>query len=384
MSWSGTQITVTVCALCTFTALSVACLILSEKRKADNNKGGRDVVEGVLGCIGNTPLVRISSLSEATGCIILAKAEMLNPGGSIKDRVALEIVREALANGSLRPGGLITEGTAGSTGVSLAMVAAAVGCRCQIFMPDDAAIEKSEELSARGATVTRVRPVSIAHPEHMVKQAAAAAQEAGGFFADQFENLANCRAHVATGEEIWRQTGGKVDAFVCGAGTGGTLAGVSKALKAQRPEVRAFLVDPQGSSLYLKVKRGVLYTQHEAEGRRLRHPFDTVTEGVGLNRLTANFQQAQIDDAFRCSDQEAVHMAAHLLRTDGLWVGSSSAVNCVGAVKAARALGPGHTVVTVLCDGGSRHLSKFHNPDFLKQHGLHPLPHDGSLAWLGS
>ncbi|GFR45963.1 hypothetical protein Agub_g7432 [Astrephomene gubernaculifera] len=342
-----------------------------------------EVRSGVLGLIGNTPLVRIASLSEETGCEILAKAEMLNPGGSVKDRVALQVVSEALSEGRLAPGGLITEGTAGSTGVSLAMVAAALGCRCAITMPDDAAIEKATMIQAYGAAVQRVRPVSIVHPDHPVNVARReAVATPGALFADQFENEANYRAHVKTGEEIWRQTGGRLHAFVSGAGTGGTIAGVSRSLKARDPRVRVFLIDPPGSSLFNKVKRGVMYAREEAEGKRLRNPFDTITEGIGINRLTANFNRALVDDAFRGSDREAVEMASYLLRNEGLWVGSSAAMNCVGAVKAARALGPGHVVVTLLCDGGHRHLSKFHNPEYLAQMGLTPVAQGRSLDFV--
>ncbi|PSC75522.1 cysteine synthase 2 [Micractinium conductrix] len=333
------------------------------------------VGEGLVDLIGNTPLIRIRSLSEETGCEILAKAEFLNPGGSVKDRVALQVIQEAVAEGRLRPGGLVTEGTVGSTGVSLAMCAAAFGCRAFIAMPDDAAIEKAQMLEALGAEVQRLRPVSITHPDHFVNVArrrAAAAEDGNSLFADQFETPANFRAHLKTGEEILRQTGGRLHAFVSGAGTGGTIAGVSAALKQRRPEVQVFLVDPPGSSLYNKVTRGVMYTREEAEGKRLRHPFDTITEGIGINRLTANFSRAKVDGAFKGSDREAVEMAQYLLRNEGLFVGSSAAMNCVGAVKVARALGSGHTIVTVLCDGGHRHLSKFHSPAYLAESGLTP------------
>lgn len=344
---------------------------------------GTHVVVGVVGAIGNTPLICIESLSKATGCKILGKAEFLNPGGSVKDRVALRIVQEALSSGALQPGGLITEGTAGSTGVSLAMVAAAYGCHCFIAMPDDAAIEKAQLLQALGAEVQRLRPVSITHPEHPVNVARRRADEVpGAVFADQFENLANLRAHLDTGREILQQTGGQLDAFVSGAGTGGTIAGVSRVLKAHNPHIQVVLADPQGSSLFNKVKRGVLYTWHEAEGKRLKNPFDTITEGVGLNRLTANFAAAAVDDAVRVTDREAVEMAAYLLRNDGLFVGSSAAVNCVGAVKVARALGPGHTIVTVLCDGGARHLSKFHSPAYLQEVDLSPTASGPDLSWV--
>ena len=334
------------------------------------------VVEGVAGLVGRTPLVRISSLSAATGCEILAKAEFLNPGGSVKDRVALQILREAAAGGRVRPGDWVCEGTAGSTGISLALLSRSAGLRSLVVMPDDAAEEKAEAVRAHGGEAVRVRPVSIAHPEHFVNRARRAAEERGGVFADQFENLANYRAHLQTGEEIWEQCGGSLDAFVCAAGTGGTVAGVSQALKGRDPRVRAFLIDPPGSSLYNRVQRGVMYTREEAEGKRLKNPFDTVTEGIGINRLTANFLQASVDAALRGTDQEAVDMARHLLQEDGLFVGSSSAMNCVGAVKVAQRLGPGHTIVTVLCDGGSRHLSKFHSPSYLEAAGLQ-WPRDG-------
>ncbi|KAG1668476.1 hypothetical protein FOA52_005249 [Chlamydomonas sp. UWO 241] len=361
----------------------------------------RSTCDGVLGAIGHTPLVRIASLSRETGCEIYAKAEFLNPGGSVKDRVALQVVREALERGDLLAGGgdLITEGTAGSTGVSLALVAAAFGCRAFVALPDDAATEKAAILEALGAEVARVRPVSITHPDHHVNVARrrAAAERAAGrraLFADQFESPANFRAHLGTGEEIWEQVGGAaagggtgggegggggtaaggrgLHAFVSGAGTGGTIAGVSCVLKRHDPTVKVFLIDPPGSSLYNKVTRGVMYTREEAEGKRLRNPFDTITEGIGINRVTANFQLAQIDGAFKGTDREAVEMAAYLLRNDGIFIGSSAAMNCVGAVKAARLLGPGHTVVTVLCDGGQRHLSKFHSAQYLAGMSLSP------------
>ncbi|GLC62197.1 hypothetical protein PLESTB_001854200 [Pleodorina starrii] len=365
-------------ALAAGAGATICYLYLSMTKRQDE-----EIRNGVLDLIGNTPLIRLASLSKETGCEILAKAEMLNPGGSVKDRVALQVASEALAEGRLAPGSLITEGTAGSTGVSLAMVAAALGCSCAITMPDDAAVEKANMIKAYGATVQRVRPVSIVHPDHPVNVARrTAAATPGALFADQFENEANYRAHLKTGEEIWRQTRGRVDAFVSGAGTGGTIAGVSVSLKARNPRVKVFLVDPPGSSLFNKVKRGVLYTYEEAEGKRLRNPFDTITEGIGLNRLTANFDRAVIDDAFRGTDREAVEMSQYLLRNEGLWVGSSAAMNCVGAVKAARALGPGHVVVTLLCDGGHRHLSKFHNPDYLEQMGLAPVGQGRGLGFV--
>ncbi|KAJ0924255.1 putative cystathionine beta-synthase [Helianthus annuus] len=338
---------------------------------------------GIVGAIGNTPLIRINSLSDATGCEILAKAEFLNPGGSVKDRVAVQIIEEALESGQLLKGGVVTEGSAGSTAISLATVAPAYGCKCHVVIPDDAAIEKSEILEALGATVERVRPVSITHKDHFVNIARRRALEAnklalqhisvtdvknvtngcssekhkGGFFADQFENLANYRAHYeGTGPEIWEQTGGKLHAFIAAAGTGGTVAGVSRFLKEKDPGIKCFLVDPPGSGLFNKVTRGVMYTKEEAEGKRLKNPFDTITEGIGINRLTENFKMAQLDGAFKGTDIEAVEMSRFLLKNDGLFIGSSSAMNCVGAVRLARLLGPGHTIVTILCDSGMKWL----------------------------
>ncbi|OAE18964.1 hypothetical protein AXG93_461s1050 [Marchantia polymorpha subsp. ruderalis] len=364
------------------------------ENKAKVQRVKRSVKNGLVGLIGNTPLIKIRSLSDATGCEILGKAEFLNPGGSVKDRVAVKIIQEALQNGTLRVGGLITEGSAGSTGVSLAMVASAYGCKCHVVIPDDAAIEKAQNLEALGATVERVRPVSITHKDHFVNIARRRATDAetlrlrnsqvtqlkglqenrGGFFADQFENLANFRAHYeGTGPEIWQQTGGNMHAFVAAAGTGGTIAGVSCFLKDQDSGVKCYLIDPPGSSLFNRVTRGVMYTREEAEGKRLKNPFDTITEGIGINRLTENFKLAQLDGAFRGTDKEAVEMSRFLLREDGLFVGSSSAMNCVGAVRVARQLGPGHTIVTILCDSGARHLSKFHNPKYLAEHGLTPF-----------
>ncbi len=415
------------------------------------------MARSVLDTVGNTPMIRVASLSDATGCDVLIKCEFANPGGSVKDRVALEIVRAAMADGTLRRGGVVAEGTAGSTGVSVAMVAVALGCEAFLSLPDDAAAEKQMLMRAFGAVVEPVRPVAITHEDHFVNVARRRVEAAnargsrppdegkngendradndggGGLFCDQFENLANARAHFqGTGPEIWEQvralaptSGGarageedgsrrrwkfsrrrmtppkRLDAFVCACGTGGTLAGVASFLRNADPRIECFLVDPQGSSLYNKVTRGVLYTHQEAEGKRLRNPFDTITEGVGINRLTRNFavalgREALFDDggrtggrrvdsngrtkepeslisgAFRCSDREAVEMSRFLARNDGLFLGSSSCVNIVGAVKTARRLGPGKRVVTIACDGGGRHLSKFWSAEYLEKHGLTP------------
>eukprot|EP01134_Creolimax_fragrantissima_P008508 CFRG8508T1 len=339
------------------------------------------VRQGVVGLIGNTPLVEIKSLSAATGCRILGKCEFVNPGGSVKDRVALQLIQEAEENGLLKPGDTIYEGTAGSTGISLAMLARAKGYRCCIYMPDDQAQEKVDALLKFSADVIRVRPVSIVNENHFVNLARKQAQTheermkdgTRGYFCDQFENLANFRAHyLHTGPEIARDasfSGVSIDAFVCAAGTGGTMAGISCSL-VEITDCQVFLIDPPGSSLYNKVMNDVMYTNEEAEGKRLANPFDTITEGIGINRLTANFKEAEIDHAFKGTDQEAVDMANYLLRHEGMYVGSSSAMNCVGAVKASRKLGPGHTIVTVLCDGGARHASKLYNDTFLAENGL--------------
>ncbi|CAO2833666.1 unnamed protein product [Amaranthus hypochondriacus] len=380
---------------------------------------------GVVAAIGNTPLIRINSLSDATGCEILGKAEFLNPGGSVKDRIAVKIIQEAFSSGQLAPGGVVTEGSAGSTAISLATVAPAYGCKCHVVIPDDVAIEKSQILEALGATVERVRPVSITHRDHFVNVARRRASEAneraaklktniqtcetstihqeqtngeifgdqkknhifssdctGGFFADQFENLANFRAHYeGTGPEIWEQAEGKLHAFVAAAGTGGTIAGVTQFLKEKNSDIKCFLIDPPGSGLFNRVTRGVMYTKEEAEGKRLRNPFDTITEGIGINRLTQNFMMAKLDGAFRGTDKEAVEMSRYLLKNDGLFLGSSSAMNCVGAVRTAQALGPGHTIVTILCDSGMRHLSRFYKTEYLSELGL--TPSATGLEFLG-
>ncbi|KAK2068204.1 hypothetical protein P8C59_002860 [Phyllachora maydis] len=331
---------------------------------------------GIEATIGNTPLVQIRSLSAATGRVILAKAELLNgAGGSPKDRVALHVLRDAEARGLLDParrGDTVYEGTVGSTGISLATLARARGYRAHICMPDDQSAEKAELLLRLGATVERVPVAPIASPDHFVNLARRrAAQHAArhadgthGFFADQFENPANWAAHAAsTGPEIWTQTGGRLAAFVAGAGTGGTIAGVAKYLKEERraTDVRIVLADPQGSGLYNRVRHGVMYSATEREGTRRRQQVDTVVEGVGINRITANFEAGRelVDDAVRVTDEQAMRMARWLVENDGIFIGSSSAVNCVAAVVTALSLPEGSEVVTVLCDSGTRHLSKF-------------------------
>ncbi|KAL3895349.1 MAG: hypothetical protein SGPRY_013535 [Prymnesium sp.] len=300
-----------------------------------------DEVGGVLDLVGSSPLLHLRSLSAATGCTILAKAEFLNPGGSSKDRVALRMVREAEAQGRLLPGGALVEATQGSTGVSLALVARACGYRCILLVPDDVSDQKLELMRALGAEVEVVKPAAIANPAHPVNKARARAEELGkgSIFTNQaapplpfllltpFDNLANLRAHEATGREVWKQTRGKLHAFVMGAGTGGTIAGVSRFLKA-RAKAQVY---PPGSGLHHRVVNGVLYDEGQQEVSAKRHRYDSMMEGVGCDRITANFEHAIIDDALRISDEESVGMARHLLEKEGLFVGGSAAMNCVGA-----------------------------------------------------
>ena len=369
----------------------------SKPQRVDDSGGFADLV-------GNTPLVYLRSLSLATGCTIFGKAEFLNPGGSTKDRVARGIVVDAERRGLLLRAQpercVVVEGTSGSTGISLSLMARSRGYRCHIVMPDDMAVEKSALLRMFGAAVVEVKPAAIVHAGHycnvaaqfaredvaaVEKSTAAAAAAAGEpagepelrFYADQFENEANWREHYrTTGPEIWRAVtedrGLKLDAFVMSAGTGGTIKGVSTYLKERDPSIKIFLADPPGSALANKVNHGVMYTPEQSERTVQRHRFDTVTEGVGLCRLTANFNGAPIDHAFTVDDQASVNMSRALLRDEGLFLGSSSAMNCVAAVEAARRLGPGHVIVTILCDGGQRHKSKFWSDAYLKSHGLSP------------
>ncbi|KAI4186478.1 MAG: hypothetical protein LQ348_004216 [Seirophora lacunosa] len=329
--------------------------------------------EGIEACVGNTPLFRIKSLSVGTGCEVLAKAEFLNgAGGSPKDRVALKMIKTAEEQGLLTPhsGDTIYEGTVGSTGISLATVCRARGYLAHICMPSDQAAEKSDLLLKLGAMVDRVPPAPIIDPMHFVNRARSLAADhtadperpGRGYFADQFENQANWQAHYeGTGPEIFRQCGGKLDAFVAGAGTGGTIAGVARFLKPKLPDLRVVLADPQGSGLFNRIKNGVMFDALEREGTRRRSQVDTIVEGIGINRLTANFEAGRelIDDAIKVSDEEAIAMARWLAEKDGIFAGSSTAVNCVAAARLARQMGPGNRIITILCDSGTRHLSKF-------------------------
>ena len=319
--------------------------------------------EGFAGAVGNTPLIRLAKLSRETGCEILGKAELLNPGGSVKDRAALYIVQDAEKRGTLKPGGTVVEGTAGNTGIGLAHICAARGYRCVIVIPDNQSQEKMELLRVLGAEVRPVPPKPYKDPDNYQKIAGRLAEATpNAIWANQFDNVVNRQAHYeTTGPEIWRDTGGRVDAFVSAVGTGGTLAGVARYLKERDPKVRIVLADPQGSALYAWKKTGRL----EASG-------SSITEGIGTTRITANFEGTPVDDAVQVDDRTAVAMVYRLLREEGLFVGGSTGINVAGAVEVARALGPGHTIVTLLCDRGSLYFKRLFNADWLREKGLSP------------
>lgn len=330
---------------------------------AESSTVTEDIKDGIEAAIGNTPLIRIKSLSDATGCEILGKAEFLNPGNSPKDRVAKSILERAEREGLIVPhrGDMIYEGTVGSTGISLALLCKAKGYTAHICMPDDQAREKSDLLQSLGAVVERVRPASIVDKNQFVNKARARATEhtndkervGRGIFMDQFENEDNWRAHYeSTAPEIYAQTAGKMDVFVAGAGTGGTITGIARRLKPLIPGLKIVLADPEGSGLLNKINFGVMFSPTEREGTRKRSQVDTIVEGIGINRLTRNLEagRALIDEAIRVTDKEAVAMSRYLVEEDGLFLGSSSAVNCTAAVRMAEKLGPGHRIVTILCD----------------------------------
>ncbi|MFO1406108.1 MAG: cysteine synthase A [Steroidobacteraceae bacterium] len=322
---------------------------------------------GYAGTVGHTPLIRLRRVSDETGCEVLGKAEFLNPGGSVKDRAALGILEDFEARGLLGPGGTVVEGTAGNTGIGLAHLCNARGYRCVIVMPDNQSPEKAALLRTLGAEVQVVKTVPYASDEHYQKLAprVAAAIE-GAVCGNQFDNTANRDAHHrTTGPEIWRDTGGRIDAFVCATGTGGTLGGVSRHLKQQKPSVRIVLADPMGSALYHWVKTGTL----KSEGS------SAVTEGIGIGRVTANLEGSPIDDAVRVEDPAIVETGYRLLHEEGLFLGGTSATNVAAAGQVARSLGPGHTIVTILCDGGHKYLSRFWSREYLQTKGL--LVHAG-------
>ncbi len=318
--------------------------------------------DGFIGSVGNTPLIRLRRVSEETGCDVLGKGEFMNPGGSVKDRAARGIVLAAERSGELTAGGTVVEGTAGNTGIGLAHVCNARGYRCVIVMPDNQSPEKYRLLEMLGAEVHQVPAVPYSNPNQYQKVSQRlAASLPNAIWSNQFDNTANRQAHIeTTGPEIWEQTSGRVDAFVCSCGTGGTFAGVAEYLKSRRRSIRCVLADPPGSSLYEYVRSGTL----KATGS------GSITEGIGIGRVTANLQGAPIDDAVHIEDSETVRFVYRLLREEGLFLGSTSGINVAAAVRVARELGPGHTVVTVLCDGGAKYQSRLFNPEWLRQKGL--------------
>ena len=328
----------------------------------------------IVGAIGNTPLIKLRRASEATGCTVLGKAEFMNPGQSVKDRAALWIVNEAAASGALKPGGIVVEGTAGNTGIGLTVVANALGYMTVIVIPQTQSQEKKDTLRLLGAHLIEVPAVPFKNPNNYVRYAARLAQTlnrdnpGSAVFANQFDNVANRQAHIdTTAQEIWDQTGGKIDGFVCAVGSGGTLGGVSLGLKAKRSGITIALADPPGSALYAHYTRGEL----KAEGT-------SITEGIGQGRITANLEGVIVDRAYQIPDVESVASVFQLLSEEGLCLGASSGVNVAAATRLAHDLGPGHTVVTILCDSGTRYQSKLFNPEFLATKGL-PVP-----EWLAN
>ena len=328
--------------------------------------------QSIIDLIGNTPLLRLNRASQETGCEILGKAEFMNPGGSIKDRAALGIIRAAEKSGALKPGGTIVEGTAGNTGIGLALVGAALGYKVVIVMPRTQTREKKDAIRLLGAKLIEVDAVPYANPAHYARYSGTLAAEMnesephGAIWANQFDNTANRDFHAATtAEEIWRQTGGRIDGFVCAVGSGGTLGGVSRGLKAKRENVEIGIADPGGAALYGYYTDGEL----KAEGT-------SITEGIGQSRITANLEGVKVDRAWRIPDEEALPLVFDLIVEEGVCLGGSSGINMAGAIRMAKEMGPGHTIVTVLCDHGSRYQSKLFNPDFLREKGL-PVP-----AWL--
>jgi cysteine synthase A len=326
----------------------------------------------VIEAIGSTPLIRLNRASEMTGCEILGKAEFMNPGQSVKDRAALYIIKDAVERGELKPGGVIVEGTAGNTGIGLALVGSALGYRSVIVIPETQSQEKKDMLRLAGAELVEVPAAPYKNPNNYVKLSGRLAEQLsrsepnGAIWANQFDNVANRRAHIeTTGPEIYEQTGGKVDGFICAVGSGGTLAGVGMALKERNPAIRIGLADPMGAALYNYYAHGEL----KSEG-------SSITEGIGQGRITANLEGAPVDMPFQIPDAEAIGIVFDLLEHEGLCLGGSSGINVAGAIRMAKELGPGHTIVTVLCDYGTRYQSKLFNPSFLREKGL-PVP-----AWI--
>ncbi|MBN9571073.1 MAG: cysteine synthase A [Alphaproteobacteria bacterium] len=331
-----------------------------------------EIKKDVLDAVGNTPLIRLKHASELTGCEILAKAEFMNPGQSVKDRAALFIIQDAIARGQLRPGGTIVEGTAGNTGIGLAVIANAMGFKTAIVIPDTQSQEKKDALRLLGAQLIEVPAVPYKDPNNYVKLSGRLAEQlakenpAGAVWANQFDNVANRQAHVeGTGPEIWTQTNGKVDGFTCAVGSGGTLGGVAIALKERNKNIRIAAADPMGAAIYSWIKTG-----------ELKSSGNSITEGIGQGRVTANLEGAPIDDAYQIPEEEALPIICDLLEKEGLCMGGSTGINIAAAIRMARDLGPGHTIVTILCDYGTRYQSKLFNPAFLRSKGL-PTP-----GWL--
>lgn len=325
--------------------------------------------QSVLDLIGNTPLIRLNEASKMTGCEIYGKAEFLNPGQSVKDRAALQIIRDAEKSGALKPGGFVVEGTAGNTGIGLAMVSAALGYRCKIVIPRTQSQEKKDAIRLLGAELVEVDAVPYSNPDNYVHYSGrlakelAASEPNGAIWANQFDNTANRDAHyLTTGPEVYAQTDGKVDGFICAIGSGGTLGGVSMALKEKNPNIQIGVADPGGSKMYSYYKHGELAT----EG-------NSITEGIGQGRITANLEDVIIDRAYRIDDKEALQIIFAMTQLEGICLGGSSGINIGGAIAMARDMGPGHTIVTILCDYGSRYQSKVYNPEFLRSKNL-PVP----------
>jgi cysteine synthase len=320
-----------------------------------------DIKRGFVEAIGNTPLIRLNSFSDATGCEILGKAEFLNPGGSVKDRAALYMIEAAERDGTLKPGGTVVEGTAGNTGIGLAHICNAKGYKCLIIIPDTQSAEKIEALRTLGAEVRTVPAVPYKDPNNYVKLSGRVAAEiANAVWANQFENLANRLAHYeTTAPEMWAQTDGKIDGWVAATGTGGTFAGVALYLKEKNPQIKTVLADPMGSGLYSFVKTGEIHMEGSS-----------ITEGIGNSRVTGNMEGVPIDDAYQIPDQECIDVVYQLLRKDGLFMGGSVGINVAAAVRLAKQMGPGHTIVTVLCDGGARYQSRIFDAGWLTTKGL--------------
>jgi cysteine synthase A len=320
-----------------------------------------DIKNGFVGTIGNTPLIRLNSFSEQTGCEILGKAEFLNPGGSVKDRAALEIIEDAERKGLLKPGGTVVEGTAGNTGIGLAHICNAKGYKCLIVIPDTQSQEKIDLLRTLGAEVRTVPAVPYRDPNNYVKLSGRIAEETeNAIWANQFDNLANREAHYkTTAPEIWEQTDGKIDVWVASTGTGGTYAGAALFFKEKNPNIQCVVADPMGSGLYSYIKTGEV----KIEG-------NSITEGIGNSRITANMENVPIDDAIQIDDSEALRVVYQLLRKDGLFLGGSVGINVGAAIALAKKLGPGHRIVTILCDGGARYQSRLYNPEWLASKGL--------------